>query len=87
MEAAASGLCIVTTNVGELGLLWTDGVDALVVQPEDPKAMATAIQRILVEPGLAHNLSVNARKKAEQFDWSVRNAEAGTINPRGIFAR
>lgn len=71
MEAAASGLCIVTTDVGELGYLWQDGHDALLVPPNDPEAMAAAVRRILTEPGLAERLSRNARKKAEQFDWSV----------------
>ncbi|PKO09640.1 MAG: glycosyl transferase family 1 [Chloroflexi bacterium HGW-Chloroflexi-2] len=71
VEAAASGLCIVTTNVGELSYLWEHEVDALLVSPDDPEAMAAAIQRILNEPELAARLSTNARKKAEQFDWSI----------------
>jgi glycosyltransferase involved in cell wall biosynthesis len=71
MEAAASGLCIVTTDVGELRYLWEDGQDALLVPPDDPEAMAAAVRRILTEPGLAQRLSESARKKAEQFDWSV----------------
>lgn len=70
MEAAACGLCIVSTNVGELHLLWLEGHDALLVQPDDSKAMAVAVRRILCEPGLAERLSRNARSKAEQFDWS-----------------
>ena len=71
MEAAACGLCIVSTNVGELPLLWNDGHEALLVQPDDSKAMAAAVRRILREPSLAERLSRNARAKAEQFDWSV----------------
>ncbi|MCL4441282.1 MAG: glycosyltransferase family 4 protein [Firmicutes bacterium] len=71
MEAAACGLCIVTTNVGELPYLWKDGHDALLVPPDDPEAMAAAVRRILTEPGLAERLSRNARQKAEQFDWSL----------------
>jgi glycosyltransferase involved in cell wall biosynthesis len=71
LEAAACGLCIVTTNVGELPFLWEHEVDALLIPPDDPEAMADAIQRILTEPGLAARLSTNARKKAEQFDWSI----------------
>lgn len=71
LEAAACGLCIVTTNVGELPYMWEDGVDALLVPPNDPEAMAAAVRRILTEPGLAARLSANARKKAEKYDWSV----------------
>lgn len=70
MEAAACGLCIVTTNAGELPLMWEDGVDALIVPTNDINAMASAVRRILIEPGLAEKLSINARKKAESYDWS-----------------
>jgi len=70
VEAAACGLCIVTTNVGELPFMWADGVDALLVPPNDPDAMANAVMRILKEPGLAEKLSTNARIKAEKFDWA-----------------
>lgn len=71
LEAAACGLPIVTTNVGELAYLWQHEKDALLVPPNDPEAMAAAVRRLLTEPGLAEHLSVNARKKAEQFDWGV----------------
>jgi glycosyltransferase involved in cell wall biosynthesis len=64
-------MCIVSTNVGELPYLWENGVDALLVPPNDPEAMAAAVKRILTEPGLAEKLSKNARIKAEQFDWPI----------------
>jgi len=71
LEAAACGLCIITTNVGELSYLWEHEVDAMLVPPDDPEAMASAIQRLLTEPDLAARLSSNARKKAESFDWPI----------------
>lgn len=71
MEAAALGMCIVTTNVGELPYIWTHEQDALLVPPNDSDAMANAVRRILTEPGLAERLSRNARARAEQFDWAV----------------
>lgn len=71
VEAAALGMCIVTTNVGELPYIWTHDHDALLVPPNDPQAMADAVRRILTEPGLAERLSRNARTTAEQFDWAV----------------
>jgi len=71
LEAAACGLCIVTTNAGELPYLWEDGVDALIVPVNDPRAMAAAVKRILTEPGLAEKLGANARKKAEKYNWSA----------------
>jgi glycosyltransferase involved in cell wall biosynthesis len=71
IEAMASGCCIVTTNVGGIPYLLEDGIDALLVPPNDPDAMANAVLRVLTESGLAEKLSVNARRKAEQFDWSI----------------
>lgn len=71
IEAMACGLCIVSTDVGGIPKLLQHERDSLLVPPDDPEAMAAAVRRILTEPGLAEALSRNARRKAEQFDWSV----------------
>jgi glycosyltransferase involved in cell wall biosynthesis len=71
VEAAALGMCIVTTNVGELPYIWTHEHDALLVPPNDPQAMADAVRRILTEPGLAGRLSRHARATAERFEWET----------------
>jgi glycosyltransferase involved in cell wall biosynthesis len=70
MEAMASGLCIVSTNVGGIPYLLEDEKDCLLVPPNDPEAMAQAISRILTDSSLAQRLSENAREKARSFDWS-----------------
>lgn len=71
LEAAACALCIVTTDAGELPFLWEDGVDALIVPKNNADAMSDSVLRILDEPALARKLSANARKKAEDHDWSM----------------
>lgn len=71
IEAMACGLCVVSTNVGGIPYLLEYETDALLVPPSDPDAMAAAVHRILTEPELAENLSRNARRKAEQFDWET----------------
>lgn len=71
IEAMSCGLCIVSTNVGGIPFLLQDGVDALLVPPDDPVEMAKGVRRILTEPALAARLSWNARQKAEHFDWSL----------------
>ena len=70
IEAMASGLPIVTTNVGGVPWLVEDGVDGLLVPPDDPDAMANAVKEILTHSEFAARLSANARKKAENYDWS-----------------
>jgi glycosyltransferase involved in cell wall biosynthesis len=70
LEAMASGLCIVSTNVGGIPYLLQDDDDALLVPANDPQSMAKAIKRLLNETELFIRLSQNARDKVEQFDWS-----------------
>jgi glycosyltransferase involved in cell wall biosynthesis len=70
LEAMACGLCIISTNVGGIPYMLEDEYHALLVPSDDHAAMAKAVHRIVVEGGLAERLSCNARRKAEQFDWS-----------------
>jgi len=69
VEAMACGVPVVTTDVGGIPYLLEDGEDALLVPPRNPLAMAAAVRRVLDEPGLAARLSLQARAKAEAFDW------------------
>lgn len=71
IEAMATGLCIVSTNVGGIPYLLTHEENALLVPPNDAEAMTNAVQRVLTESGLASHLSQNARRTAESFSWDV----------------
>jgi len=71
IEAMACGLCVVSTGVGGIPHLITDGRDGLLVPPDNPAAMAQAIRRVLCNPVVARTLSSDARAKVESFDWSV----------------
>lgn len=71
LEAMACGLCIVSTNVGGIPYLIENEGDALLVPSDDATAMAQAVRRFLNEDGLADQLSRNARRKVDQFDWSM----------------
>ncbi len=55
--AAAFGKPAVVSDVGEIGDLVRSTGMGLVVPPNDPTALAGAIQRILSDPGLARELS------------------------------
>ena len=68
VEAAASGLCIVSTDAGALADMWANGRDALLVPRRDHVAMTDAVRRILTKPGLAARLSRNGRRTAERYD-------------------
>jgi glycosyltransferase involved in cell wall biosynthesis len=71
MEAMALGMCVVSTDVGGIPYLLEDDHNALLVPPDDPEAMAAAVQRVLTEPSLAYRLSSNAHAAAEAWGWEV----------------
>lgn len=71
LEAMACGPCVVSTSVGGIPYLLNHEHDALLVSPGDASAMASAVRRLLEEPGLAGRLSRNARGRIESFDWSA----------------
>lgn len=71
IEAMALGLPIISTNVGGIPNLITNEKDGLLVAPDDVNAMAKALELICARPELANKISMNARRKAESFDWEI----------------
>jgi glycosyltransferase involved in cell wall biosynthesis len=71
LEAMASGLCVVTTNVGGLPYLLENGTDALLVSSNDAGAMADAVKHLIRNRDHAGRLSAAAHAKATEFDWSA----------------
>jgi glycosyltransferase involved in cell wall biosynthesis len=61
LEALASGTPLVATDVRGLRELLTDGENALLV-PEDAAALATALRRVLDDPGLAARLATGGKQ-------------------------
>ena len=70
MEAMALGLVVVSTNVGGIPYLINNGLDGVLVVPNNVDEMASAIENIIINTELTQQLIFNARKKAESFDWS-----------------
>jgi glycosyltransferase involved in cell wall biosynthesis len=68
VEAMACGLCVVSTDVGGVPRLLTDGEDGLLVPPRDAEAMAAAVRQIVNDPTLAARLSAHAMATAQAFD-------------------
>jgi glycosyltransferase involved in cell wall biosynthesis len=68
MEAVSSGLPVVTTSVGELPNLLTSGWDAVLVPPEQPEALAQAIQDLADHAELRQRLSTSALELSRRFD-------------------
>ena len=68
-EAMVCGKPVISTELGT-GTSWVnrDGETGLVVPPQDPKALAGAIRRIVDDASLRRRLGENARSWAQQFD-------------------
>jgi len=61
LEAIAHGVAVVTTPVGEIPSLLTDGVDTVFVAVADPASIAAGMQKVLKTPGLKQALAKNGR--------------------------
>jgi glycosyltransferase involved in cell wall biosynthesis len=62
LEAMASGLCVVTTDVGGIIDFVRDGHTGLLVAPQAPQALAEAALRALGDPALFERLVQAARE-------------------------
>src|SRR5690606_20382715 len=69
IEAMALGLPVVSTNVGGIPFLLNNNEDALLVPPDSEVDFSNAIIRLLTDTELSDRIKLNARIKAETFDW------------------
>jgi glycosyltransferase involved in cell wall biosynthesis len=76
LEACASGLPIVATDVGGNREIVVDGRNGLMVVPADEEAFAGAITALLREPGRAAQMGQAGR------DWALREASISTMAAR-----
>ena len=70
----AAGVPMVASDLPALHDVLQDGENALLVPPDDPEALATAIRRLLVNPGLADRLRRTAFDGVGAFTWDARAA-------------
>jgi glycosyltransferase involved in cell wall biosynthesis len=71
IEAWAMGLPVVSTNVGGIPELVTDGETGLLVASDDDESMADKIRILLGNSELTERLSNAGRKRAEQCSWDI----------------
>ena len=69
LEAAAHGLPVVAGNVAGARDAVQDGVTGLLVDPTDPRAVAGAATRLLLDPEERSRLGQSGAERAAEFAW------------------
>ncbi len=71
LEAFASGVPVVSTDVGGVRAMLTHDVHGLLAPPDDDAAIADAVCRLLDEPGLGTRLADAARRETDGYVWDA----------------
>ena len=69
VEAACTGIPMVSTKVGEIPFMWQQGEEMLMAKDGDQEDFDTQVSTLLADYELRQKLSINARKKAEKYTW------------------
>jgi glycosyltransferase involved in cell wall biosynthesis len=73
-EYMAAGCAIVASDLPSLREVLTDGRNAVLVKPDDPRALAAGISRVLRDHELAARIRRAARAEVEAHTWTRRAA-------------
>lgn len=85
LEAMALGTPCVSTRVAGIPELVVDGESGLCVPPDDPDALADALQRLLDDPALQQRLAAAARARVERdFDIDRNTAVQRLLFERAV---
>jgi glycosyltransferase involved in cell wall biosynthesis len=69
LEALGSGLAVVATAAGGSAELLEDGENCLVVPKNDPRALASALERLVADESLRRRISCGGIESAKHFDF------------------
>jgi glycosyltransferase involved in cell wall biosynthesis len=71
LEAMACGKPVVGSNVGGMRDTILDGVNGFLVPPGDSQALASALSKLLQDPGARYDMGKESAKRAREiFDWN-----------------
>ena len=70
LESAACGLPVVSTNVGEIPIMWKNNFDILISSSFDPTEFADQVLKLLNDQELHSKISKNALFKVKKYRQS-----------------
>jgi phosphatidylinositol alpha-mannosyltransferase len=71
LEAMASGRPVVATDIPGYRSVLQNGVQGLLVPPENEEALATALERILLNPEMGRAMGEAGLRRAREFSWDT----------------
>lgn len=69
LESMASGVPVVSTDVGGVPFILEDGRTGLLVPPGDAQAMAAALYRLLTDEALWQSLATASQAEVQRYAW------------------
>ena len=69
LEAMASGVPVVASNIDGYASVLTHGADGLLVRPKDPAMLADALTELVRDPARRRSLAVEGRLRVEEYGW------------------
>jgi phosphatidyl-myo-inositol alpha-mannosyltransferase len=71
LEAMAAGRAVVASSIPGYAAVVRDGIDGLLVPPDDQAVLARALTELLDDAGRARGMGENGRENAARYDWSI----------------
>ncbi len=80
LEAMACGAAVVASRVGGIPEVVADGETGLLVPPDDPEALAGALNVLVRDPDLAAEMGRQGRARAAaEFSWAAIAAQTAAL--------
>lgn len=75
LEALATGIPVVITALGGIPEIVVDGETGLLIPPNDPRALADAVERLRLSPELRDKLAEQGRRRVEEHFDARKNTD------------